>query len=170
MNLSINAQLRLFPGPSRGALAFHVAFHLLLKRAIVCPRRPEIIEASAGDRAEHDKLLSHSIWRPALYSVPVLGKLHHDPEGTMHEMSVELLNKAVGDELFAVHQYMFSISTAMTRDMISWRCFSSRRPSKRCSTPRDWQNGFCSSKPTSNRGMAKWSSQTGHEPAVDRVF
>ena len=25
----------------------------------------------------------------------------------MHEMSVELLNKAVGDELFSVHQYMY---------------------------------------------------------------
>ena len=73
----------------------------------MCPGRPEIIKASAGDWVEHDELLSHSIWRLAFCSVPVLGKLGHYPGGTMHDKSVELLNKTVADELFAVHQYMY---------------------------------------------------------------
>jgi hypothetical protein len=35
----------------------------------------------------------------------------------MHEKSIELLNKAVADEMFAVHQYMSFTSTAKIRAM-----------------------------------------------------
>jgi len=47
--------------------------------AVVFACRPEIIKASAGDWAEQNEFLSHSIKRPALCLV--LGKLDHDPEG-----------------------------------------------------------------------------------------
>ena len=65
----------------------------------------------------------------------------------MHEKSVELLNKAVADELAAdppVH--VLPLPTATTRASTPWPGCSSGRPSRRCSTSRRSPSGSCSSR------------------------
>ena len=54
----------------------------------------------------------------------------------MHEKSVELLNKAIGDELAAIHQYMYFHFRLDDLGYTPWRPCSSRPPSRRWATPR----------------------------------
>ena len=67
-------------------------------------------------------------------------------ELTMHEKSVELLNRAVADELSAVHQYMYFHFHCDDQGYDCWPDCSDRPLSRRCSTSSESPSGFSSSR------------------------
>lgn len=62
----------------------------------------------------------------------------------MIERSIELLNKAVGDELSAVHQYMYFHFHCEDQATVRWLPCSFRPPSTRCAMSKFALNGFYS--------------------------